>query len=103
MQKKLGLIKVNFDLVEKEQIKIINEVKDSQDFKCQIEKNHSELFKGIGLMKGEINIKLKDGAIPHVEPVRRVSHTMQDPLKNELDKLVKEEILHKVDILEPIE
>ena len=35
---KLGLIKVNFDLVEKEQIKIINEVKDSQDFKHQIEK-----------------------------------------------------------------
>ena len=28
---------------------------------------------------------------------------MQEPLKNELDKLVKEEILHKVDISEPIE
>ena len=54
-------------------------------------------------MKGEINIKLKEGAIPHVEPVRRVPHTMQDPLKNELDKLVKEEILHKVDISEPLE
>ena len=61
------------------------------------------MFKGIGLMKGEINIKLKEGAIPNVEPVRRVPHTMQDPLKNELDKLVKEEILHKVDISEPIE
>ena len=28
---------------------------------------------------------------------------MQEPLKNELDKLVCEEILHKVDISEPIE
>ena len=63
---KPGLIKVNFDLVEKELIKIINEVNGSQDFKCQIEKDYPELLKGIGLMKGEINIKLKDGAIPHV-------------------------------------
>ena len=100
---KLGLIKVDFDLVEKKQIKIINEVKDSQDFKCQNKKNYPELFKGIGLMKGEINIKLKEGTIPHVEPVRRVPHAMQGPLKNELDKLVKEEILHKVDISETIE
>ena len=28
---------------------------------------------------------------------------MQDPLKKELDKLIDEKILHKVDILEPIE
>ena len=97
---RLGLIKVNFDLVVKEYIKIINE---SQDFKRQIEKNYPELFKGIGLMKGEINIKLKDGAIPHVEPVRRVPHAMQEPLKSELDKLVNDEILHKVDIYEPFE
>ena len=54
-------------------------------------------------MDGEISIKLKSGAIPHVEQVRRVPHSMQEPLKNELDKLVKEKILHKVDISEPIE
>ena len=54
-------------------------------------------------MKGEINIKLKAGAVPHIEPVRRVPHAMQEPLKSKLDKLVKEEILHKVDISEPIE
>ena len=50
-----------------------------------------------------ISIKLKDGAIPHVEPVRHVPHAMQEPLKRELDKLVNEKILHKVDIAEPIE
>ena len=54
-------------------------------------------------MDGEITIKLKDGAIPHIEHIRRVPHTMQKPLKAELDKLVKEKILHKVDISEPIE
>ena len=89
---KLGLIRVNFNLVEDEKtkIKIIDEVKESQEFKNQIEQKYPELFKGIGLMKGEINIKLKDGAVPHIEPVRRVPHAMQEPLKNELDKLVKE-------------
>ena len=102
---KLGLIRVNFNLDEEEKIKIkiIDEVKGSQEFKNQIEEKYPELFKSIELMKGEINIKLKDSAVPHIDPVRRVPHVMQKPLKNELDKLVKEEILHKVDISEPIE
>ena len=71
-------------------------------FKVKIENEYPELFQGIGLMEGKISIKLK-GAIPHAEPVRRVPHVMQEPLKAELDKLVKEGILHKVDISEPTE
>ena len=67
-----------------------------------IEKEYPDLFKGIWLMDGEIFIKLKDGAIPHVEPIQRVPHAMQEPLRLELDKLVSEGILHKVDISEPI-
>ena len=54
-------------------------------------------------MDAEISIKLKDGAMPHIEPIRHVPHAMQEPLKLELEKLVKEGILHKVDISEPIE
>ena len=65
-----------------------------------VSRNYS---RGIGCMDGEISIKLKEGAIPHVEPMRRVPHTMQVPLKLEPDKLCKEAILHKVDISEPIE
>ena len=41
----------------------------------EIEKEYSDLFKAIGLMKGEISIKSKDGAIPHIELVRRVPCT----------------------------
>ena len=92
---KLGLVNVNFDTVK-------NEVAD-ESFKQKIEREYPELFKGIGLMDGEISIKLKEGAVPHVEPIRRVPHAMQEPLKLELDKLVSEGILHKVDISEPIE
>ena len=75
----------------------------SEAFKHQMESEFPELFKGIGCMDGEINIKLKEGAIPHVELIGHVPHAMQDPLKAELDKLCKEKILHKVDISEPIE
>ena len=103
---KLGLISVNFDLVKNEKhIKIANEVKgqNEESFRQTIEKEYPDLFKGIGLMDGEISIKLKDGAMPHVEPIRHVPHAMQEPPKLELEKLVNEWILHKVDISEPIE
>ena len=100
---KLGLVSVNFDMVQNERhIKVIAEVNE-EAFKQTIEKEYPDLFQGIGLMDGEIIIKLKDGAVPHVEPIRRVPHAMQEPLKKELDKLVTEGILHKVDIAEPIE
>ena len=102
---KLGLVSVNFNMVQNEkQIKIIGEVRDEEEtFRKTIEREYPDLFKGIGLMDGEISIKLKDGAIPHVEPIRPVPRAMQEPLKKELDKLVAEGILHKVDISEPIE
>ena len=51
-------------------------------------------------MDGEISIKLREGAILHVEPIRCIPQAMQEPLKAELDKLCKEKILHKVDISE---
>ena len=99
---KLGLVSVNFDMVQNEHIKVIAKVSE-ETFKRAIAKEYPDLFQGIGLMDGEISIKLKDGAVPHVEPIRRVPHVMQEPLKKELDKLVTEGILHKVDIAEPIE
>ena len=69
-------------------VKVIHELTE-ESFKQKIESDYAELFKEIGLMKGEINIKLKESATPHIEPVRRVLHAMQEPLKAELDKLVK--------------
>ena len=83
---KLGLVSVNFDMVQNEKhIKIVAEVNE-ETFKQTIEKEYPDLFQGIGLMDGEISIKLEDGAVPHVEPIRCVPHAMQEPLKKELDK-----------------
>ena len=102
---KLGLVKVNFDVSEHEgSIKVVHNInQESESFKKQIETEFPDLFQAIGCMDGEIIIKLKDRAIPHTKPIRHVPHTMQEPLKAELDKLCKEGILHKVDISEPIE
>ena len=101
--KKLGLVKVNFDVIQSKTIIMVNNIGLPEVFKCEMETEYPELFEGIGCMDGEISIKLKEGAIPHVEPIRRVPHAMQPPLTIELDKLCKEGILHKVDISEPIE
>ena len=101
--KKLGLDKVNFDVIQSKTVEMVHNIGLSEIFKHEIESEYPELFKGIGCMDGEISIKLKESAVPHVEPIRRVPHTMLEPLKMELDKLCKEGILHKVDISEPIE
>ena len=87
---KLGLVKVNFDMIDKSNsVKLVHNV-TSESFKRQIETEYPELFKGIGYMEGEISTKLRDGAIPHVEPIRHIPHAMQEQLKKELDKLCEE-------------
>ena len=101
---KLGLVKVNFVMIHNKMLRLVHRVNfEFEAFKAKVESEYPELFKGIGCMDGEISIKLKKGAIPHVEPIRRVPYAMQELLKMELDKLCKEGILHKVDISEPIE
>ena len=103
---KLGLVKVNFDMIQNRTLRLVHSMIITQSltvFKAKIESEFPELFKGIGCMDGEISIKLREGPIPHVEPIRHVPHAIQEPLKLELDKLCKEGILHKVDISEPIE
>ena len=51
----LGLVRVNFDMIDKG-VKVFHKV-TAEAFKRQIQSEYSELFKGIGLMDGEINIK----------------------------------------------
>ena len=64
---KLRLVRVNFDTAR--DIKIIHEINEGQEFKDKIERDYPQLFKGIGLMDGEISIKLKSGSVLHVELV----------------------------------
>ena len=54
-------------------------------------------------MHTEIDVKLRDDAIPYVALIRRVTHALQEPLRLELEKLIDEGILHKFKIDEKSE
>ena len=47
-------------------------------------------------MNTVIDIKLKEGAVPYVAPIKRVAHALQKTLRFQLEKLVDEGILHKL-------
>ena len=79
-----------------------NDIQSDQRFKAQILSKCPVLFHGkIGLMKGEVFITLKDDARPYEEPITKVAHAMEKPLKDELDRLGCEGILVKMDPDEP--
>ena len=71
---------------------------DLDEFSTKIKYDYKDLFTGIGNMNTVIYIKLKEGAVPFVAPIRRVAHALQEPLRLELEKLVDEGILHKLKI-----
>ena len=68
---------------------------ESEAFKATMESEYPELFKGIGCMDGEISIKLKEGAIPHVEPIRRVPMPCRNHLRCNWTNCVKKEYYTK--------
>ena len=103
---------VHFNTVETEisqgtltqlHVHVIQNDAGSDKFLTEIRRKYSDLCSGIGNMNTEIDIKLKDNAIPYVAPIRRVAHTLQEPLRLELEKLVDEGILRKLKIDEKSE
>ena len=76
---------------------------DSDEFSIKIKHEYKDLFTSIGNMNTVIDIKLKEGAVPYVGPIRRVAHALQEPLRLELEKLVDEGILQKLKIDEKSE
>ena len=69
---------------------------DSDDFSIKIKRDYKDLFTGIGNMNIVIDIKLKQGAVPYVAPIRRFAHALQEPLRLELGKQVDEGILQNL-------
>ncbi|KAK2709280.1 hypothetical protein QYM36_013070 [Artemia franciscana] len=57
---------------------------------------YKDVFEGIGEMPGKCKIHLKPGAIPSVQPPRKVPLAIQDKLKNELEQLVSLRTIEKV-------
>ena len=61
-----------------------------------IEKEYGDLFKGIGVLPGEVKLYLKDDAVPVVNPPRRVPEALKSKLKAELDTMESGHIIAKV-------
>lgn len=57
---------------------------------------YSEIFEGLGCLPGECHITLKENAIPHIAPPRRVPFKLMDPYKAELERMVKLNVIEKV-------
>ena len=65
--------------------------------KEKILKEYEEVFKGFGGLDGDVSIQLKEDAVPVVHPPRRVPYAIKDKVKEELDRMVKLEVIEKVD------
>ena len=61
-----------------------------------IERDYADLFKGIGVIPGEVKLHLKDDAVPVVNPPRRVPEALKSRLKDELDTMESDQIIQKV-------
>ena len=70
----------------------------SDEFSIKIKHEYKDLFTGIGNMNTVIDIKLKEGAVPYLAPIRRVAHALQELSRLKLEKLVDEGILLKLKI-----
>ena len=60
------------------------------------EKEYGDLFKGIGVLPGEVKLYIKDDAVPVVNPPRRVPEALNSKLKAELDTMENVHIIAKV-------
>lgn len=54
------------------------------------------VFEGLGCLQQPYSIVLKPGAVPVVQPARRVPVAMEEPLKKELERMVRAGIIVKV-------
>lgn len=63
---------------------------------------YPQLFGTLGAMKEEHNIRLKQNSIPFaIQVARRIAFPLRDRVKQELERMERDEVIRKVD--EPIE
>ena len=65
--------------------------------KAKLLQQHKDRFNGVGCFQGEFHVVLDPTIPPVIHPPRRVPVALQLPLKKELDSLVEQEIIAKVD------
>ena len=85
-----GLIMVNADKI----MSLSDEPPTKQDFVSEFD----DIFLGEGKLEGELHLELDRTVSPVSLPVRKFPFAMKEPLKQELDRLVKTGILIPVDV-----
>ena len=71
--------------------------KGDETAKARILNKYADVFDGIGCFEGEYHIPLDSTVPPVVHSPRRVPVTLREPLKEELDTLIQQGIIAKVD------
>ena len=69
----------------------------------RIHNEFSDIFTGIGCFEGIFKLRVKEGSCPYQALPRRVAHTLQWPLEEELDPLQKQQITVPLDVDETSE
>ena len=85
-----GLIAINADKI----MSLSDEPPTKQDFVSEFD----DIFLGEEKLEGKLHLELDRTVPPVVLPVRKVPFAMKEPLKQELDRLVKTGILIPVDV-----
>lgn len=85
-----GLITVNTDKI----MSVSDEPPSQQDIVSEFQ----DIFSGEGKLEGKLHLELDRTVPPVALPVRKVPFAIQEPLKHELDRLVKTGILVPVDV-----
>ena len=57
-----------------------------------------DIFSGEGKLEGKLHLEIDKSVPPVALPVRKVPFAVKDPLKQELERLVKTGILQPVDV-----
>ena len=57
---------------------------------------YGDVFKGIGCLPVKHKVHLKEGAIPTIDPVRRVAVAIRSDLRKELEKMEKLDVIKKI-------
>ena len=88
----LGIVKFNLEV----KVNHWANIEKSEDLKDQIMKEHPKLFTGLGYISEPYRIRVDETAQPVVHPARKVPATLWGKVKDELNRMVKEKVIAKV-------
>lgn len=88
---------VRLGLVHRNSGGVVNQLKnESSEIIKSIPPKFNNLFKGLGCLKGEFNLKVDPQVIPVIDPPRKIPFQLHAKLKKELDRMEQNEVIARV-------